>query len=569
MSEHQERLGTLLIYDLIALILAAGIGLAVFRFGFNGEVDVDLIVFTLFFTAMKILVMGIFDITGIAKNFFVAAFFVTLVGVVILVTNMLMVFGISRYLLLANTVADIALVVCAHLIWRVKFGRKGHHAEVVEEDEEEEEVGGFEPLLPVTPRREPAQEVEKSPFIAGVETEAQELEADDVAEGFGDEYALLFDEEEREAIPTRRWETKGLAAARKEAAKAEAELAQESPAEDSKEADAPEAEAPAIVADESAAVAEQAQAQEISAEAVSQETDLDFEDKDDFDYAGLEAGGEADTETGAADAEVEIQEEETTVETIAGGEDKEAAEPEEGAADVVIAGPDVTAALFDEGNAAALSHSDAVAAPGLDELIVPVAQFDDRALVSPEAVEPVPEVDVAELLQVPDAGDEESHMKATEEKLNALLTEIRQTTTDSSRIEQTVAEFKSELEGLTPITDDSDIKASGEIIREKLKSIIDRQFLVDGVLDDLVLLSQQINRRIDDLDVIEEELKRRSDQLSKKEFLFMSRKDRLEEVDVSVAPAEVVLENNDSEIIIEEEDLNIIKEYLRRTQRES
>ena len=84
------------------------------------------------------------------------------------------------------------------------------------------------------------------------------------------------------------------------------------------------------------------------------------------------------------------------------------------------------------------------------------------------------------------------------------------------------------------------------------------------LLDDLIRLSKQINKRIDDLDTIEADLTRRKEILDQKELMYMSRKPvEFEDVEVQILPDEVMLESDDSEIIIDQGDLEAIKQYLK------
>ena len=160
--------------------------------------------------------------------------------------------------------------------------------------------------------------------------------------------------------------------------------------------------------------------------------------------------------------------------------------------------------------------------------------------------------------------EQKEDFAAIEERLGALLTEINSSTKGTEKLQKTVSDFKQELDNLTPITTDTDILKTGDVIRDKLKTIIDKQFIVDEVLDDLIRLSKQINKRIDDLDTIEADLTRRKEILDQKELMYMSRKPvEFEDVEVQILPDEVLLESDDSEIIIDQGDLEAIKQYLK------
>ncbi|MDD2414328.1 MAG: hypothetical protein PHI94_04070, partial [Eubacteriaceae bacterium] len=93
----------------------------------------------------------------------------------------------------------------------------------------------------------------------------------------------------------------------------------------------------------------------------------------------------------------------------------------------------------------------------------------------------------------------------------------------------------------------------------------------EEVLDDMIRLSQQINSRIDNLDQIEAKLKQEQTRKPEQTKKSQSR-DQLyvpaslisqEKAKVAVAPQEVILDSGDSEIIIDEEDLALIKAYMQ------
>ncbi|MEG0681834.1 MAG: hypothetical protein RR335_00850, partial [Eubacterium sp.] len=160
--------------------------------------------------------------------------------------------------------------------------------------------------------------------------------------------------------------------------------------------------------------------------------------------------------------------------------------------------------------------------------------------------------------------EDKENLTDTEKRLGSLLNEINASTRNAEHLEATVAEFRKELDTLMPITTDTDIIKTGDVIRDKLKTIIDKQFIVDEVLDDLIRLSKQINKRIDDLDTIEMNLNKRKEALDQKELLYMNKKPvDFEDVDVQILPEEVMLENEESEIIIDQGDLETIKAYLK------
>jgi|LGVE01.1.fsa_nt_gb hypothetical protein len=156
---------------------------------------------------------------------------------------------------------------------------------------------------------------------------------------------------------------------------------------------------------------------------------------------------------------------------------------------------------------------------------------------------------------------------AVERRLNYLFSDIQKSMKETEYLQGAVAVFHEEIENYTSIAGDDKIIATGNLIREKLKAIIDKQFVVDEVLDDLIRLSKLINNRIDDLDVIEAGLNQRKVVLDQKEVLRVDNtiKD-ITEGDIEIMPKEIILENLDSEFIVDEEDYEMVRKYLTQNQ---
>ena len=148
-------------------------------------------------------------------------------------------------------------------------------------------------------------------------------------------------------------------------------------------------------------------------------------------------------------------------------------------------------------------------------------------------------------------------------RLGTLFCEIEKSMEETHFLQGAVSDFHDAIETYTPITGDEKIIATGNLIREKLKAIIDKQFVVDEVLDDLIRLSKLINNRIDDLDVIEAGLNQRKMNLDKKEVSIADQQSStVADTDIKIMPEEVILENLESEFIIAEGDYETIRKYL-------
>ena len=170
-------------------------------------------------------------------------------------------------------------------------------------------------------------------------------------------------------------------------------------------------------------------------------------------------------------------------------------------------------------------------------------------------------VETTEAIRV-DVGDEEDFL-SIERRLGYLFHEIEKSMKETHYLQGAISDFTKEVENYEPIAGDEKIVAAGNLIREKLKMIIDKQFVVDEVLDDLIRLSKLINKRISDLDIIEAGLNQRKIALDQKDLLLVEARNRNPvEPEIEILPEEVVLENLDSEFIVAEGDYESIRKYL-------
>lgn len=499
MAEKSEKLGLLLLFDCIAVILSTYGVLLLFQF-VSHDVDTNVMIVSCFFAGIKILMMGIGDITGLSKKLVIAVVFIVAADIIVFGINYFMAFSISSKLLLITAVADIVIILISHLIWGKVFGVSGHSEKKErkewlsnrDEDQDEEEYDDiFESLVTKDGNTD---EIDTAAVNAGIE------------ETYEEEEALFEDDEEFEDEEFEDFE--------------EEEFFEEYDEDEIEEEYFEEVEESIEEADE---------------EEDDEDTYLDEEAFkslliNDDDLTNLEP-----EEIDNDDVEEIVTEEEQPEEIVDEESETEAAEEieEEPTVDEKAA-EDVQEEEADENEAVSVADLFGAGAASADQL--------DSA-ISPEQKE---------------------DFAAIEERLGALLTEINSSTKGTEKLQKTVSDFKLELDNLTPITTDTDILKTGDVIRDKLKTIIDKQFIVDEVLDDLIRLSKQINKRIDDLDTIEADLTRRKEILDQKELMYMSRKPvEFEDVEVQILPDEVMLESDDSEIIIDQGDLEAIKQYLK------
>ncbi len=159
---------------------------------------------------------------------------------------------------------------------------------------------------------------------------------------------------------------------------------------------------------------------------------------------------------------------------------------------------------------------------------------------------------------------DDDDFNSIEKRLGLLFNEIENSMNETHYLQEAISVFNKEVENYKPIKGDEKIIAAGSLIREKLKAIIDKQFVVDEVLDDLIHLSKVINKRIDDLDRIEAGLNKRKASLDQKEELLMGENKDSKGQKIEILPEEVVVENLDSEYIVAGEDYEIIQRYLKK-----
>lgn len=499
MAEKSEKLGLLLLFDCIAVILSTYGVLLLFQF-VSHDVDTNVMIVSCFFAGIKILMMGIGDITGLSKKLVIAIVFIVVADIIVFGINYFMAFSISSKLLLITAVADIVVILISHLIWGKVFGVSGHSEKKErkewlsnrDEDQDEEEYDDiFESLVTKDGNTD---EIDTAAVNAGIEEPYEEEESlfeddeefeDEEFEDFEDEE--LFEEYDEDEIEEEYFEE-----------------VEESIEEADEEED-----------DEDTYLDEEA----FKSLLINDDdlTNLEPEEIDNDDVEEIVAEEEQPEEVIDEEVETEVAEEIEEEPTV----DEKAAE-------------DVSEEEADDNEAVSVADLFGAGTASADQL--------DSA-ISPEQKE---------------------DFAAIEERLGALLTEINSSTKGTEKLQKTVSDFKQELDNLTPITTDTDILKTGDVIRDKLKTIIDKQFIVDEVLDDLIRLSKQINKRIDDLDTIEADLTRRKEILDQKELMYMSRKPvEFEDVEVQILPDEVLLESDDSEIIIDQGDLEAIKQYLK------
>ncbi|MBS5289671.1 MAG: hypothetical protein KHY09_02420, partial [Veillonella sp.] len=165
--------------------------------------DTNVMIVSCFFAGIKILMMGIGDITGLSKKLVIAIVFIVVADIIVFGINYFMAFSISSKLLLITAVADIVVILISHLIWGKVFGVSGHSEKKErkewlsnrDEDQDEEEYDDiFESLVTKDGNTD---EIDTAAVNAGIEEPYEEEESlfEDDGE-FEDEEFEDFEDEE-------------------------------------------------------------------------------------------------------------------------------------------------------------------------------------------------------------------------------------------------------------------------------------------------------------------------------------------------------------------------------------
>ncbi len=172
MGNRDDRLGSLLAFNDIALILSTYGVLLIFNYLFEPINSNTWIVCT-FFVGIKILIVGIADITGIGRNYFVSLLFVLIADGIIILINQLMAFGLSLRLMLIMVVADLIFVFIAVFIWR-KFSNDS-----VKNEEESDWIYSNEPVKTEETSKPKTETITTQEEVKQIEPSLEDVVIDD------------------------------------------------------------------------------------------------------------------------------------------------------------------------------------------------------------------------------------------------------------------------------------------------------------------------------------------------------------------------------------------------------
>jgi len=466
MEKNNEKLGLLFLFDVIAIL----IGTFAVLFITQNFSDRNLVTLACFFLGIKGLILGIGDISGIARKFWVAAIFIAIAEALVIGVDYFMSFGVPNTLLLYTAIAELVLVICAHLLWNHQFGKNYEAAQGRkdwlngENDEEAKTQDEYDELF--------ASLVTKDGNTDSINTEAVNQYLDN---------GIDLNDTTNKANET----------------------------EQAKKDDASK-----MFFDD-----------DLRNELSVNEADISKIEEDQTDNTPLQETDEVNlSDTG----------------------------------DLFTITPDTL--VSDQPETEALTEDLEGEQPLEESIDEPLVEDNNQGLNLAEA-----DLTVADAVQANNLVLEKDNMQQVATELNTIMEEIKTSNATEAELETKIADFKAEMKKLIPITTESDIVETGEVIRDKLKGVIDKQFIVDEVLDDLVKLSQQVNEKIADLNRLEANLNKKQLHLEQKEIISMQKMPLVfEDVDAEEMPAEILLEGEDSEIIIEECDYELLKKYMRK-----
>lgn len=591
MDESNDKMGLLMFIDDIGLLLSTfGVLLVFYLIQGSSVISTNVWIICLFFTGIKILLTGIADITGIARKLWVSVLFIVIADAVIILVNRFMSFGLSNMMLLITMLVDIVVIVLCLLIWKKIVGR-----DVLEEDARRSAWVKDE-------SREKPEQINS----AGLQA-AQPFSTD--------EFESLFErEEEKEAsqeVPGQEQGGQALPDGKEELFGTEDDFY---------------ATFGGILGEEDAKPHEAAGRHAF--ENVEQFDVIHFDDED-F------SAPETKTEPGMEQEELQA---EVDPDLIAPAQDApaEAGEipavplPEDGIEETVPAGsgqgpdlsgqddffdamifaeepdhPDESAAMPEE----APAEAEQVQAQGETEEAQVSA--DTESVPENGGQEAITDEDIAaarqEAAKIPKEVTEQIEDEICRE-LDTIYNRMKASSEKSEVLSRNVENFSREVDEMPAITSAEDIVKSGRLIRSKLRTIIDKQFVMDDVLNEVIETSEKINQRVARLNQIEAQLRERENRLNEQEYrlrekteeisLFEDFTSPIQKVDTEgsveryqtigaapeeelpaagageapkteakagkklVRPGEVLLENDEFRILIREEDLDLVRAYL-------
>lgn len=605
MDKQSERLGSLMAFSDLGLIISTYGVLAAFNF-FIEPVPTNTWIVCSFFVGIKILILGIADITGIGRSALVSMIFVIIADAIVLLINQLMAFGLSFRMLLIMVAVDIIMVIVSVFIWK-SFARNTYSTRTGDEnrdwvysDLEAEPISGPQKEIDLNntklknlinenkPKEEPKDfiftDYEQKPsnlhqtdevfsldeFTGREETANQPSSATEVPNLFDleatiDEHYSPFVQPEEEIIEeeisvvtvvpeetvveeepqsTKPIEAISTPITEEENEQLEASTQEEPEATEQKETDN-------IQLEETPEVEESSDVIILGAPEEVQTTEATEESQDETTNEPVEEVSVTEAEVTEPVEEIETVEEEPVqaevtepveeVETVE-EEPVQAEEPETTEEEVVEASPEET------------KEEEEVQEESKELEVIEEEDYKELTGVLPKlgsAFEPI-SVDA----QQKELDADRKQIKEEAIRLNENLNKLINIYNDSLSEDQSA----NKITNLENIDLSTPISRSDKIIRNKLKDIIDKQFVSSNVLHDLINVTNLISNRAYSIDVAEKNL-RAKEEAERKRKLEEQKKLQQQKAQKE---QQVHFQNNDMDIIIDKADLELLKEFLKQ-----
>ncbi|NLN97951.1 MAG: hypothetical protein GX127_06185 [Eubacteriaceae bacterium] len=525
MSEQKERLGLILFLDSFALILSTFAVYMITNQMNHQPLIGDLALVLIYYVGIKILILAIADVTGIGRSVLVAIFFAMLANGVVIVVELFMSMGVARQLMLVIAVVDIVLIALVHTV--VKMTAPGYKESKERRkwlaDQDQMQDRDHDRLLDNLVSEKTLEDETVDPETAyeesKVDLEPLVLTKEDPVAATG---PVIMDTQSQE------------------------ERAEDTSLEDEEPVATQEVFVPEAVAAEADA----------SEDVESSETEKSTEYFDHELYDDLGVTDEILTDLVTEQLEKQDSEEAIPEESITVSEDLEAGDTPHHEATMeeaeTIIEPDQVS-TSETAHITPVDISEEEPESSADEVVEKTVSEEKEAIGEIEySAEDTKPVDSIALMT-------KSHHLET--NLDYMRRSSKQT--EAEELLNAVHSFSKELDSLEVSYSDEELSKTGNNIREKLKMIVDKQYVLDEVMDDLTHLSQQINMRIDDLDRIENELKRRADVLQKREnALDEIEKPVAEEIPFVLEPDEILVELDGATVIINKDDYALLMKNM-------
>lgn len=589
MNSQDERLGSLLAFSDIALVLSTYGVLLAFNYFVEPINTNTWIVFT-FFVGIKILIEGIADITGIGKSVWVSMLFVVIADGLIILVNQLMAFGLSLRLLLIMSGVDIIVILVAVLLWK-SFAKEEYHTtnENPQTDWVYEQVPNQTSNF--TEENIPSEEEEKSTapsekhFDIDTETINTTIPNNTTEDVF--DFGPLKEDKE-EDIQKDIFETEQILNninSNEPVSEGEvfinfAEITHELPTEEEIEKELALSKLPL---------------ENINEEEILATTNTEESENKEETHTSITDLFKANINETVPEDKVKEEQEETTVEPVEVKPEETVIEPEV----EVTTEPVETETVKEE---VIPTEPIEIEEPTVDE--TPVLTEEET-----EQVEEIPVETVSEVVEEPEETIEEvkpffvettndfkeitgsnigfiKHfnpisinvtpeeikelrdiVKFETSRLNDNLNKLFEAYNDSLSPEQSDLRVKT----LTTIDDSDSLLTSDRIVRNKIKLLIDKQFVSDDLIHSIIELTNKLNNRSYSIDVAEDNLNERIEldrqrELEQNKVSVPKIEEKPAVQEVKTTPVlknnEVHLQNDDLDIIIDAADLELLKEFL-------